>query len=368
MVTRSYAMYGTLDGHPIPIALDSQSVEGRWRLSMTSRGSGTHQISLATSPYDAFTWRESVRNWWTTLCEFHDGVPMYAGPVRNFTWSAEDEILELETVTADTLFEDRYPFSAGEGAYGTSAADFQIVSMSLRGALAKAVQRGIGAGMWDPAWDLPLDIPYLGEAGNFSHLWEGEDWTTIDEIIDHIRSKTGGPDLALVPKIVNGYLRYDVMIGDPRIAGPTIDLPMSVRSPRGSGLKRTFSGEGQLSRVFARGEGYGEDRPVEEVGPVTGPPMAAREAAVDLVAEDGDLRDLAESHIAKHRSPSQATEFRLHAEQGRPALPRLRLGTRFHLTYSGDRFLAPEDGMHYTVGLSYSSTDEETYEPEVVPL
>lgn len=363
----SYKIHRTTTGTPLSIPVHAP---GRFNMSMTQVGSGTHDMVISKA-FTPTQWHQSTYHWWHSLAVLWDGWPIYAGPIAGKVWNPATKTLTLSTVTPDALLQDRYPF--GVGAFGQG--DFEVVSKSLRGAIVQAIQRAAADENVDPpfSWRLPFRFHFVGEAGDFTRTWAAKDWATTADIVSTIRKMDGAPDVAFVPFYdENGNLGWDVFVGSPRIDGPTIDLPMSVRGSRGHTFQVQEDGRGMLTGLFARGEGRGGIRPFGEAGYIDGPPMLVRDAARNVTdIDDQDmLNSMALGLLKEARRPTRQIDLSLVAglEGGPLPVKDLRLGTRFNLRYSGDEYLDPFTSLEYTVALSHSASAPKLFQPEVQAL
>jgi len=307
--------------------------------------------------------------WWHVIVEYWDGVPAYAGIIVDKHWSPRRQTLSCDTRTVAALLKDRFPF--GIGSFFSTT--FGVSSVSLRAAVSAVVARVAGDISVAPpqSWALPFDFPHLGEAGSFTRQFENEDWRTADEIISTIQKLPAGPDLAFIPKVGgNGWLRWDVLAGDPLIPGPTVDLPLSVRTSPASDVVMHEYGKDMISGLFVRGEGLDDRRPFGEAGSFAGPPMAVRGVAEHEVGGDLDLDGMAAAGLAKNRSPIEQFEIgALRVGDGPGAVPAssVRLGARFNARYSGDGYMnAFSEETLYVTGMSHTSSRPDFVAPEVM--
>lgn len=354
-------------------------MHGSWEQSINAFGSGSHDIVLANSRYMPSQWRDATAHWWMSLVEYHDGVPKYWGVIKDKRWIPDRRTLHLDTVTPEALLQDRYILGVGNLQAGEDMEyAFKVVSKSLRAAMAQAIMWGIGqAGAplgWD--WGLPFRFSNVGESGSFSHSWPFHDWKTIWDIVRYIQSLENGADLAFVPALNGGNIVADVLIGNPRISGPTIDLPMSVRKSRVSGLIINEIGSDMLTGAFGKPEGYGAD--VGEALGLAGTPsdvtrtMPVRDAVVGVEDEDTNVQSFTTEYQKQHAAAVRQDEFTLHVEDDASAYPfpvaDLRLGTRLNARRSGDEYRDPETNTYYVTKLSYDASSRNVYRPEVLIL
>jgi len=368
----SYRIHRTTTGAPLSIPVYAP---GRFNVSMTQVGGGTHTMPLAMSRFTPTQWHASTLHWWHTLVIRWDGWPIYAGPIGKKYWNPRRKTLQLTTVTVDALLRDRFPFGVGSYHVG----DFHVVSKSLRGAIAQIIRQvsldGPTTSPWH-SWALPFAISGLGEGGGFTRTWEAKEWATSADIVKDIRELDGGPDLAFVPAYdENENLRWDVRIGAPRVDGATIDVPLSVRNGPAGDWGLTEDGMAMLTGLFMRGEGGGEDRPFGEAGdfdaiPTPRPLMTVRDAARNAVAEKdtGILNGKALAQLRDDRFPTDQFDMPLIAGAGNWHPRDLTMGTRLNLRYSGDEYLDPFTSMQYVIALSHDASSQRVFTPEVQPL
>lgn len=362
----THGLFELTTGKPLSIPVRAP---GRWTLALSQRGSGTHDIVI---PYGitAFTpeqWAASTMKWWHVLVEMWDGQPKYAGIIVDKHWSPSRQTLTLDTLTIDTLLEDRYPF--GVGSYETTT--FGVAGVSLRGAVAQTINRVFSDPFPQPytSWLAPLDIAFLGEAGGFARAFPNEDWRTAKQIIETIQKLPGGPDVVFRPKLTaEGWLRWDVVIGDPLVTGPTIDLPLSVRSTAAADVVMHEYGRDMFSGLFVRGEGLDKRRGYGEAGNAPGPFMAVRDVAQNEVGEELDLTAIAGERLRKNRGPVEQNEvglLYLGDGPGRISPASVLIGARVKHRYSGDGYKAPFDKTAYMTSISFDGSRPDTVRPEL---
>lgn len=357
----THRLHEVISGAPLSIPI---TATGSWNDSLTSRGGGRFTIPLAGSRFTPAQWRASTMHWFHMIAEYWDNHPVFFGLIARKEIDLHADMLELSTVTVDDLFANRYTFGVANYVDGA----LSIESQSLRAAMVQILLRGTG---WGGTWALPFDFDApAAEAGNFSQTWKNHDWTKISNLIDLIRAQDGGPDLAFIPKITaTGHARWDVRIGTPRISGPVIDLPLSVRSSRARGARVIEDGAAMLSGAFARGEGLGKNRAFGSAGFIDGPLMAVRDAARDMTANDTNLDGIALADLKRNRKPVTQYEFDLLLSGGSTfPIADFRLGTRFNLRHSGNAYLEPASQMQYTVARSFNGIKPDTVRPEVQAL
>lgn len=361
----THALFELTTGRPVSIPLDAK---GRWQISLSQRGTGKHDIVIPT--FSAFTpdqWAAATMKWWHVLVELWDGVPAYAGIIIDDHWSPAKQTLTLDTWTVDTLLGDRYPF--GIGSYGFR--NFAITNRSLRGAISETVKWVSDDPFPQPgqSWLLPFDFPYLGEVGTFSRPFPNEDWRTAKQIIETIQKLPGGPDVVYRPKLTaEGWLRWDVIPGDPRVPGPEIDLPLSVRSSAADDVIMHGYGRDMFSGVFVRGEGLDKRRGYGEAGNGVGPLMAVRDVAQNEVGEELNLNAMAGERLAKNRKPIEQDEIGLlYIGDGPGMVPpgSVQLGARLNYRYSGDGYKNPFNKTSYMTTITFDSSRPNVVTPEV---
>lgn len=363
----NYRLYRVTTGDPIGLPIYA---EGNYRDSLSTVGSGTHKIVIPTvTKYTQAQWKAATAHWWAMLAVMWDDEPLYFGIIQDKTWDYWSQTLTLKTVTIDDFWRNRYTFGVG-GGYNLPA--FKIVAQSMRAALAATINR-VNGGVWGGTWPMPLDfnVP-LAESGTFSLDLENHDWKTGQSIIDNIQARDGAPDVAYLPKITaDGKARWDVLIGSPRIPGPSVTVPLSVRRGRALSPVLHEAGGEMVSGMFTPGEGTGKIRPHGEAGFIDGPAMAVRDAArtISDVDDDDALNDMAMATLVARRRATRQHDFGLVIDDGPNALPAsaMRLGTRINLLHSGDGYEPPFTEANYIVAISHSSSSPREFTPEVQP-
>lgn len=358
----THKLFQVLDGAPLSIPLPGS---GSWNNSLSSVGNGRFSIPLSNTPFSPQQWRENTLHWFHMIAELWDGHPVFFGLIADKWFDFPTETLQIDTMTVDDLFSNRYTF--GVGTYATGG--LTIASQSLRAALAQILRRAIDRGA---TWTLPFDFDApTYEAGGFSQEWKNHDWKRISDLLNIVQSQDGGPDIAFIPKITSaGLARWDVRIGTPKIAGPTIDLPLSVRNPNATNVRRAERGRAMVSGQFTRGEGGGNIRPFGEAGFIGGPPMAVRDASRDMVANDSNLDSIAMANLKRNRGPVEQWEFDLVLGNAQNPLPYkdVRLGTRFNMRHGKNAYLEAGSTTQYLTALSFDTKDPNIIRPEVQAL
>jgi hypothetical protein len=358
----THKLHEIISGAPLSIPI---TATGSWSDSMTSVGSGRFRIPLALSRFTPAEWEGSTVHWWHMIAEYWDGHPMYFGLIKDKVFDFDTNMLELSTVTVDDLFSNRYTF----GVANYDDGDLSIESQTLRAALVQVLQRGMA---WGGTWPLPFDfVSPTVEGGAFSQDWKRHDWKRISDLVKIIQSQDGGPDLAFVPKVTaQSYARWDVHTGSPRIDGPTIDLPVSVRRSLAKGVRLKQAGGDMASGTMVRGEGLGKGRPYGWAGFMDGPAMVVRDTARDMVANDANLMSIAQGDLKRLRSPTEQYEYDLVVGDASNPFPirDLRLGTRFNFRHSGNAYRAAESQTHYLVAMAHDTSNPHIVNPEVQPL
>lgn len=358
----THKLFQVLEGAPLSIPLPGS---GSWNNSLSSVGNGRFTIPLQNSQFTPKQWQDNTLHWFHMIAELWDGHPVFFGLIADKWFDFRTETLEVDTVTVDDLFSNRYTFGVANYDQG----DLSIESQSLRAAMVQIINRGTE---WGGTWPLPFDFDAPKyEAGTFTQSWKRHDWKRISDLMNIVQSQDGGPDLAFIPKLTaNGFARWDVRIGTPKIAGPTIDLPLGVRNANATNVRRAERGRAMVSGQFARGEGGGNLRPYGWAGFIGGPPMAVRDAARDMVANDSNLDSIAMADLKRNRGPVEQWEFDLVLGNAQNPLPykNVRLGTRFNMRYGKNAYLEAGTSTQYLTALSFDTKDPNTIRPEVQAL
>lgn len=368
----TFRLHRTTTGAPLSVPIRAR---GRANMSMTSFGTGSHAVPLEGTKYGPAQWHDVTRHWWNTLAVCWNDWPIYAGPIRIKRYSPARKLLTLETVTVDALLRDRLPF--GVGAYDQG--DFQVVSKSLRGALTQILRQVSTEGPSPSPYHslaLPFRFSHDGEAGGFSKLWAARDWATAADIVDFIQRLDGGPDVAFVPMYDEAKnLFWDVRIGDPNVAGTTIDVPLSVRKSPASNLEIIEDGSKMISGLFLRGEGGGDDRTYGQAGdfddlPGDRPLMTIRDSVrSEASTKDVDLlNSMALAQLKVDRFPTRQIELSLVTSGGAFSPRDVTLGTRLNLRHSGDEYLEPFSSTQYVVAFTHDTDQPHLIRPEVQTL
>lgn len=365
----SFRLHRTTTGAPLNIPVRAR---GRSDMSMTAIGTGSHALPLAGTEYSREDWRDATGHWWNTLAVCWDDWPIYAGLIRRKRWNKRNKLLTLETVTVDALMDDRFAFGVGAYAEG----DFEVVAKSLRASIAQILRHVTTEGP-SPSPRHSRALPFLfsheGEAGDFARMWEAKEWKTAADMIREVRQLDGGPDLAFVPVYDDlQNLRWDVRVGNPRVDGVEIDMPLSVRNSPATEVEYIEDGEGMITGLFLPGEGGGDDRVFGEAGdfdiddsPRVRPLMTIRDAVKSKAAtlDKTLLNSTAVGRLERDRFPTDQLQL---AITGRAR--QLTLGTRLNTRDSGDEYMEPSSKTHYVVAVSHDTTRPHLLSPELQEL
>jgi len=134
-------------------------------------------------------------------------VPVLVGAIGQRTDGERDTGFDLSSPMA--MLDDR--IAVREGAYGTSAGStstdaVSLSGMSLRAIVCELVRLCTSA---KPGGTLPIDLPYLGEAGGHERTYSAYDVANLScrRLIEAIANVSGGPDVQLRPYLADGLPR-----------------------------------------------------------------------------------------------------------------------------------------------------------------
>jgi len=186
-------------------------------------------------------------------------VPVLVGAIGQRTDGELDTGFDLSSPMA--MLDDR--IAVREGAYGTSAGStstdaISLSGMSLRAIVCELVRLCTSA---KPGGTLPIDLPYLGEAGGHERTYSAYDVANLScrRLIEAIANVSGGPDVQLRPYLADAsHVRVRLVAGsdsEPCLAQEGI-VPTLTWFPGGGtiqGLKVAHTGP--TMRVYGSGSG-----------------------------------------------------------------------------------------------------------------
>ena len=197
---------------PIDIPSFSWSVDvGDCALSTNNdKGAGTDDWSGITVPWTAIIEDDPAARA-SALCPSRRflalcwddgsdlGSPVLWGAVGNRTDTWLDTSFSLDSMKAmlsKRLLVDEGAYGTGPG--GTSPSTIKLTGLSLRAIACEIIRRCTSA---KPGGALPLDLPYLGEAGGHQREYAAYDVqnNACSDLIENIANVIGGPDMQFRP-------------------------------------------------------------------------------------------------------------------------------------------------------------------------
>lgn len=367
----SYAIHSTLTGAH---RFDVFPSVGTWRRTFSAVGSGSHEFQLRADFDDDMSdaewaahrawWKAETQEWGRTLVVKWNGVPLYAGLIVFRKYSKTTGVLTLEHQEIRAIFTRRHLYGVDE--FDPNSVDAPQ-NKSLRGLIRAVVIAATFRDLPGSLWTLPVSYP-ADEAGPHSKLWEHWKLLKAEDILAELKGMEGAPDVDFVPRILpDGRLRWELVIGTPRLPGALIDLPASVDQPALTNLLWEESAERQVTGTLMIGTGSGPKIRVGKAGstvPVSIPYLDDSRTAKQA-DDETDLNSLAAGEQAQFQSPIEQWGFDLVATEDLD-VGSLIPGARLRVSTFRDEWL--DDGAHdfYLVGLAGNTGLRLT--PEVQPL
>lgn len=356
----SYALHASLSGAPL---LDVFPADGEWRRSCTAVGYGSHTFQLrdAKTALPAAVWRAETRPWARTLVVLWDGVPVYAGLITGRGYNRDTGVLTVRHHELKQLLKRRFQFAFEEFNPGSP---LEVVGKSHRGMIRALVR----AGMYRdaaPFWTMPIDYP-ADEAGTLSRTWWHYQAKTIEEMIAEIERTEFAPEWDFRPKYVDGFLRWDLVIGTPRLPGTLFEVAEAPETP---GVNVTWDEDGleQATGGLVLGEGSEADVKWAIQGNRDAPdkPWLDRMWPEKSVGDTNQLQRLATGWMDQHERLRGAYSASIVAGDGVPFAD-MQPGARIRLHSHDDPFLEDGEKDLYVLGATGNMTSVLT--PEVVAL
>lgn len=361
----SFQIHETLSGDLVERVEPSS---GSWRRAFTEPGSGSHVFELRGDrdnvPVGQWRsmWRSMTQPWARTLVVLWSGTPVYAGLISGRKYDRKTGRLSCSHVEVRHILRRRFMFPFGEFNPGTQ---LHLASKGFRG-LIRAVAM---AGLYRPAspfWNLPVDFP-ADQSGSYTMTWWHYQGKTVEEMLAEIDRMTGAPHWDFVPKLVAGKLRWELVVGSPRLPGPLVELHDVEESPA-SELTVTEDGIDQITGALAFGQGaeadvlwaiHGQDEPL------TGTPWMDIALSEKTVSDQAQLARLAKGSMDERELIRPQYGVSITADDAvTPAL--IRPGTTIRVYTYGDEFIA--DGAKDLYTIAVSGDMSYTVKPEVVEV
>lgn len=302
------------------------------RLNGYGTGSTTVVMSDEEDAQPPGGWDLVTTPWRTGIVSLWDGVPWYAGIIHNRQESMPDGRLVLEHAEVWKLLGRRYLWGVDD--YEGDATRVML-NLSRRGMVGLLLEWTAVSGSPSPRWSLPVVVGGL-QAGGLSRTLRAWRFDKGMKLIEDILAEAGGPDLYLKPRMTNGRVEWEAVIGSPRVPGPTVAWQWGPQESPLRGLTLTEDASDQLTGGFTIGEGSEVDMLVgkgDTLATFDLPVMDLAESAKN-VEEQWRLDAMAQGFVDQ-RSPLQAQwDFGVQLE----ALERgARPGTRVRLRVEGSR-------------------------------
>lgn len=324
---------------------------GSFAALVSDIGGGEHSFQVRESGIDAATWRDVTYPWKNTVVQCWNGVPRYAGLVVGSTLDRGAGTLTVQHKELRLLLNRRFPFRIG--GERTPDGALTVSGRSLRGLLVEVVRAGVYKPDDVGGWNLPVTLP-PSEAGGYGATFHNYDFVTIENAIDEIESREGGPDVVFEPRFVDDRLDWLLRIGAPRLSGPVYDFPMNVPEPMLTDASPTDDGSAMLTGVFAIGKGSEADMRVGEAGDrglrVPGTPFLDSSRAFKEIDDVGLLTSHGYAELDAHARPTTQWDAGYRLDQAYGDGP-LRLGSTVRMRYARDWWEGTRDVDQYLIGV-----------------
>lgn len=353
----SFTLHETITGERLNVVNVNS---GSWGRS-PGAGSGSHVVQLrdAGFPVSRSVARQLAEPNKVSLAVAWNGVVLYAGVVIDGLYSRDDATVTVQHVDVRSLMKQRGTFGVTTYPDG----DLMLRGKSLSGLVAGIVSRGVY--WWGDTWRLPVDLPADTSGGNqmLVNKWE---WVTIEELL--VRVEKLGAVIDFDPYYdANGWLRWRVRVGTPRLPGTSFEWVATAEETPVSKLTVRHDGAKQITGCFYMGKGTEADMRFGEAGFIGGPRIPVRDATRSAKDESNvaALNQMALTDLQANRSPTVEWAFDLVAD-GSWSPAGLKPGARITLWSSGDPFIL--DGSNSLVVTGVSGDMSYVLQPEVMPL
>lgn len=247
------------------------------------KGTGEADASGIRLPWSAVPGRdaagrhEAVAMWRRGLALMWDGVPVVAGVIGPKDGTAEDVSLSL--LSPMEVLSHRYAVREGsfgtgrtvtEGhdggeahevtVEGTTTDHIAYSGSSLRGIVCELGRLACAK----PGGTLPIDWPYVGEAGGHRRTYDGFNVANnnIEKLITDITNVIGGPDVQLRPYLADErHLRWRLVAGsdsEPYIGDAPVTPALTSFPGGGTAQDLAWAELAPAMRVYATGAGEDE--------------------------------------------------------------------------------------------------------------
>ena len=353
----SFTLHETITGERLHIVNVKSGSWGR----VPGAGSGSHVVQLldADFPVSRSVARQISEPNKVTLAVAWNGVPVYAGVVIDGLYSRDDATVTIQHADVRALMKQRGTF----GVTTYPGGDLPLKNKSLSGLVAGVLSRGIYS--WGDTWRLPVDLP-SDTSGSHTFDVKRWEWVTIEELL--VRVEKLGAVIDFDPYYDgNGWLRWRVRVGTPRLPGASLEWVATAEETPVSNLTVRQDGSKQITGCFYMGKGTEADMRFGEAGFIGGPRIPVRDATRSAKDESNvvNLNQMALTDLQANRSPRVEWAFSLTAD-GSWNAANLKPGARITLWTSGDPFIL--DGSSELVVTGVSGDMSYTLKPEVMPL
>lgn len=289
-------------------------VSGRWRKQINGFGQGQHVFHLrdALTARPRVYWRDAFAEVRRTLVVSWDGAAVYAGIIVGTDWDADAGLLTVRHVEARWLLAGRLAHSIpGWGPTGKTTYSGKSLRGIARALFAQAFATAV------TQRNLPIDLG-ADETGTQSREWEWYNFASLDEMLQQVQESEGGPDVALEPEWRSDGLWWRLLLGNPRISGPTHEFVRGVAGSPVKSWRHNTDASKMLTGVWALGEGSEADRLVASAQVATQPdmPIVERSFAHGTLEEQSVVDAYAASLMESYALPTEQWSFRLDVTQG----------------------------------------------------
>ncbi|MWV50057.1 hypothetical protein GRS96_12335 [Rathayibacter sp. VKM Ac-2803] len=318
--------------------------DGNWNISASQPGGGAHSFILHGPVLPGLSkaqWQDIAHSWTRVLVQsWNDEDPIYAGLLIAWEWDEDAARLILNHVELRALFSRR--FTWGHRGYDVGS-PLEFADRAPAGALRAIVERATNDGAPDDhPWRLRVARP-ADAAGDMSMTWPNDTFQTIEDAL--VSLEDAGTHIWFRPRWDDDHrLEHLALIGTPLIAGETVDIVATSPSPIARKLRVKSDGAGQLTGVFAIGNGSGESMKVGFAGTFENftTPILDRTIFGKSDESGGQLEAMAAVDLETHRDPIEQRTFSVLASLLPVPPGRLTIGGRIHLGWFGHVFI--DDG------------------------
>lgn len=278
----SCTLFDTLTGQlaepiDIPNVSWSVSVSDCSLSTVRDKGTGEDEMNSLTLPWEAVPGADkgakqrAIASYRRGLVLCWDGIAVVAGIIGERKDSWLDTSFDL--ISPMSFLENRYIVQEGTFGAGTFTDDegntttnvttstVRYDNLSFRAIACDLVRLATEA---KPSGQLPIELPYLGEAGIRSREYYGYNVANNDcaKLLKELTNVINGPDIQFRPEIINDqYMRWTLYAGseaEPLFLGNSPTPTLTAFAGGGTAENVVVAHDGAVQRIYQTGAGTDE--------------------------------------------------------------------------------------------------------------